>query len=103
MGGVVIHTTLPSYPQGADPQDPDLVTTALKKLPNFSQINVVGQMYNNLRKKGNPMSSPITCEICHHFIATEAALFASGDLMALCDKCISEAEQFIVNTGCLAD
>jgi hypothetical protein len=49
------------------------------------------------------MSSPITCELCEQFTATEAALFASGDLMALCDKCIADAEEFIVNTGCLAD
>lgn len=49
------------------------------------------------------MSSPITCQICENFVAVEAALFASGDLMALCSKCLDEAEDFIVNTGCLAD
>lgn len=49
------------------------------------------------------MSSPITCQMCDHYVAVEAALFASGDLMALCDKCLSDAEDFIVNTGCLAD
>jgi hypothetical protein len=60
-------------------------------------------MYNGLIRKGNQMSSPITCQMCENFVAVEAALFASGDLMALCSKCLDEAEDFIVNTGCLAD
>ena len=60
-------------------------------------------MYNNLSRKGNQMSSPITCGLCEERQAVEAALFASGDLLALCTKCLDEAEDFIVNTGCLAD
>lgn len=49
------------------------------------------------------MSSPITCQMCENYVAVEAALFASGDLMALCSNCLEQAEEFIVNTGCLAD
>lgn len=49
------------------------------------------------------MSSPIICQICEDYRATEAAVFVDGSLMALCDKCITNAEEFIVNTGCLAD
>ena len=49
------------------------------------------------------MSSPIVCQMCEHYQAVEAALFISGDLMALCSKCLDEAEEFITNTGCLAD
>jgi hypothetical protein len=60
-------------------------------------------VYNYLVRKGNPMSSPITCQMCDHYVAVEAAVFYSGDIMALCSNCLEEAEQFIVNTGCLAD
>lgn len=49
------------------------------------------------------MSSSITCEMCHQFVAVEAAMFVDGSVEALCSKCIEKAEEFIVNTGCLAD
>ena len=49
------------------------------------------------------MSSPITCQICENFVAVEAAMFVDGSVEALCSKCIEKAEEFIVNTGCLAD
>ena len=49
------------------------------------------------------MSSPITCQMCEERVAVEAALFVSGDVMALCSKCLEDAEEFITNTGCLAD
>jgi hypothetical protein len=49
------------------------------------------------------MSSPITCEICENYVAVEAAMFMDGSIMALCSKCITDAEEFITNTGCLAD
>lgn len=49
------------------------------------------------------MSSPITCQMCEDFVAVEAAVFMDGYIMALCSNCLDKAEEFIVNTGCLAD
>ena len=80
----------PGYELRSDPQ-----------IPKF--LNVGGQLYNYLVRKGNQMSSPITCDMCGDYQAQEAAVFMDGSIMALCSYCLEKAEEFIVNTGCLAD
>lgn len=49
------------------------------------------------------MSSSIICEQCENYTATEVSVFLNGDTEILCDKCMEQGEQFIIDTYPVAD
>lgn len=49
------------------------------------------------------MSSKVSCEKCEFYTADEVAVFINGDTLILCQKCMAQGEQFVIDTYPIAD